>query len=492
MTELDRALHTSVLKREAQKEKTQEEERRQREQHDDDVHLGMGGSEMTKEELRKVIDSDRRMYYRTEELNDKLYIHYKGWRRLQNLEGFTGLRALYAECNAFSRIEGLQNCGNLRSLFLQENCIKEIEGLENCPNLWSLNLSSNFVVRVRGLSSCKTLNTLQLAKNKIGFGGVADLEELVHSSVSCLDVQDNRISDPDVLPEVFMRMRDLRVLYLKGNEVCKRIPNYRKSITALCQSMRYIDDRPVFEDDRRTAVAFNRGGLPEEREERRRIKEEKDAAHRRNMEAFQEMIERSRAERRERDGMRMEDKYTDETDPVESNERRMKRLQEEDKKANPATYRDEMKEHAERTLKAEREERERLSGASAPGDTGAGAAASERAHPEPEGAPRQLEPEEVEGAKPEEEEAPGEKTVDNRKLVYEDIWGDAPQALPAPKAPTPSAAKASAGASAPAASAPEKAPAKFAPPPRVEAKAPAPPEPPKSAPALGGELDEMD
>merc|ERR1719316_1925303 len=139
--------------------------------------------------------------------------------------------------------------------------------------------------------------------------------------VCSLDVQENRIDDPDVLPEVFARMSSLRVLYLKGNPAAKKVVNYRKSLTVYCKELRYLDDRPVFEDDRRTAEAFNRGGIEEQRAEQKRIREEKAEAHERNMRAFSEMIENSKREKKERDAMRAEDKYTDETDPVESFER---------------------------------------------------------------------------------------------------------------------------------------------------------------------------
>merc|ERR1712060_886991 len=117
-----------------------------------------------------------------------------------------------------------------------------------------------------------------------------------------------------------------KVLYLKGNACTKKIPNYRKNITVCCEHLTYLDDRPVFPDDRRAADAFNRGGIEEERAERRRIREEERAKHDRNLKAFGEMIEQARAEKREREAMRAEDKYTEETDPVESPERRMKRL----------------------------------------------------------------------------------------------------------------------------------------------------------------------
>lgn len=390
-SDLDRALHASVLKREAVKEQRFREEKAK---HEEEVQLGFGATEMSKEELRKVIDSDRRLYYRTEELNDKLYIHYKGWKKLQNLEGWTGLRALYAECNAFDTIEGLDFCRNLKSLFLQENCIRKISGLENCPLLWNLNLSNNFIERLEGLAHLKSLNTLTIAKNKIGLKGVSDVVELVGTNISCLDLQDNRIWDADVLPEVFMRMPELRVLYLKGNPCQRKIPNYRKSTTVYVPTLTYLDDRPVFPDDRRAAEAFNRGGLEEERAERRRIREESNAKHEQNMRAFSEMVESAKREKRERTEMRAEDKYTDETDPVESNDKRMQRLVDKWREENEDDLKDDAKEHAECMLKAEREPREVPSSPSQ----------SHQVAEEPE----------------------PEQAVDHRKLVYEDIWADTP------------------------------------------------------------------
>lgn len=429
-TELDRQLHATVMKREAVKEA---EARQKREQYEDEFYsnLGMGGSEMSKQELKKLIDSDRRLYYRTEELNDKLYIHYKGWRAIQNLEGWTGLKTLYAECNAFDRIQGLQNCRNLRSLFLQENCIKKIEGLENCHELWSINLSSNFIDRIEGLSHLRGLNSLSIAKNKIGHRGLEDLEHLVDTTLNTIDLQDNVIEDPDVVPEVLMRMPNLRVLYLKGNPCCKKIVNYRKSTTVYCEELRYLDDRPVFAEDRRAAEAFNRGGLEEERAERKRIREENNTKHEKNMRMFNEMIENARREKRERLAMRAEDKYTDETDPVESYERRCKRLQDQWKEDNAKDLKDDAKEYAERCLKAEKE------GGSAPeasteSDEEVPSMVGKTARAAPE--TRSSEPEAVdtsdskassqEGAS----DTAGEQKpkVDNRKLVYEDIWDDKP------------------------------------------------------------------
>jgi dynein assembly factor 1 len=57
--------------------------------------------------FKTLLSSDMRLYYRTKELNDKLYLHYKGFRKIEGLEEFTSLKCLYLEGNGFSKIEGL-------------------------------------------------------------------------------------------------------------------------------------------------------------------------------------------------------------------------------------------------------------------------------------------------------------------------------------------------------------------------------------------------
>jgi dynein assembly factor 1 len=62
-----------------------------------------------------------------------------------------------------------------------------------------------------------------------------------------------------------------------------------------------LDDRPVFEDDRRRAEAFIRGGIQAERDEAKKIRKEKDDKHWANHEAFHEMIKDARKRKTDAD-----------------------------------------------------------------------------------------------------------------------------------------------------------------------------------------------
>ena len=112
----------------------------------------------------------------------------------------------------------------MRSLYLQENLIEKMEGLETLTDLYALNLSDNIISKVEGLSTLTRLETLQLKRNRIGkvnpnneqpSSCVEDLKGLLECpSISVLDVSDNYIDDPEVLPEILEKMPKLAVLYL--------------------------------------------------------------------------------------------------------------------------------------------------------------------------------------------------------------------------------------------------------------------------------------
>ena len=47
---------------------------------------------ITKQFLKKLCKSDFKQYYSTPELNDILYLHYKGFNQIANLEEYTGIK----------------------------------------------------------------------------------------------------------------------------------------------------------------------------------------------------------------------------------------------------------------------------------------------------------------------------------------------------------------------------------------------------------------
>lgn len=66
---------------------------------------------ISKEFLKKLCKTDFKNYYSTPYLNDILYLHYKGFTKIDNLEEYTGnassysgLKVIYMEGNAFRKI----------------------------------------------------------------------------------------------------------------------------------------------------------------------------------------------------------------------------------------------------------------------------------------------------------------------------------------------------------------------------------------------------
>ena len=251
-------------------------------------------TEMTVESIKRLCKEHD--LYATPHLNDKLYLHYKGYTKIENLDLYTGVKVLWLEGNGFHTIQGLDSCTNLRTLYLQENFIDHISGLQNCTQLVSLNLAQNNLSSCHGLPVLEQLETLNLAQNRIQHS--IELEPITTlPKLAVLDLSGNKITDSTIL-DTLQRCPELKVLYLKGNPVVKQIPHYRRQIIGRFPALKYLDDRPIFPEERQRCdvwwAEFQASGVDAaraaEREEMERQRVEKARKEEENFLAFERLM----------------------------------------------------------------------------------------------------------------------------------------------------------------------------------------------------------
>lgn len=138
----------------------------------------------------------------------------------------------------------------------------------------TLNLSHNRIKKIDGLADLVSLKTLDVSHNLIV--DIADCEQVVElPALTNLDLRDNQIDTHKEIPSFFAQMDRLTCLYLAGNPCVRLVSQYRRTMTVCMKSLYYLDEKPIFEDERLCAEAFTRGGKEEELKVKIEIEEKK-------------------------------------------------------------------------------------------------------------------------------------------------------------------------------------------------------------------------
>ena len=203
--------------------------------------------------------------YESPELNDKLYLHFRAYRKIENLAPYVNVKTVWLDSNGITTIEGLECLQQLRTLFLSKNLISSIQGLSSLSYLSLIDLSDNRLGTLEGLADCQSLETLNISRNAL------TTAESIQTLTKCmrlqtLDMTHNLLEEKEDILQVFQNIPALVTLSVTGNEVCK-LPSFRKRLIATVPKLGFLD-RPIEELERVGANAFATGGYKAEQEAR--------------------------------------------------------------------------------------------------------------------------------------------------------------------------------------------------------------------------------
>eukprot|EP01065_Artemidia_motanka_P036663 TRINITY_DN4462_c0_g1_i1.p1 TRINITY_DN4462_c0_g1~~TRINITY_DN4462_c0_g1_i1.p1 ORF type:complete len:448 (+),score=159.05 TRINITY_DN4462_c0_g1_i1:78-1421(+) len=241
------------------------------------------------------------------DFNEQLYLQCKGFTKItEEIGEYYNVRALWLQQNALSKIENLEKLEELGCLFVHQNCITRMTGFQHLKHLHTLNISNNYITKIEGLAGIP-LETLQISHNRLTH--VDDLQGLAECpTISTLDLSHNTIcvdkekgEKSEDLITVLQKMPELKCLYVQGNEITGQTRYWRLKVVGNLPQLTHMDERPVFEKERRAVNAWMVGGFEAEQAEREKMRQEEKAAKKEELRRWKEMQERGREQKEKRE-----------------------------------------------------------------------------------------------------------------------------------------------------------------------------------------------
>lgn len=237
--------------------------------------------------------------YRTPELNEKLFLHHFGFPAItKSIHPYRSCKVLYLSYNGISDLSPLAALVQLDSLFISYNSLLSLESLPSLPVLRLLDVSHNAIGDLRVLAPQENLETLLASHNRVkNVDGIS----LLFPALTSLDLGYNQIPSIEAVEKALeKKSATLNTLILHGNPAqiaaAASKAHYRKRAITFFSSLRFLDEYPVFPEERRVAEAFAVGGRAGEQQMKQKIKAEEGAQRK---EQFQFSLE-ERAAMRER------------------------------------------------------------------------------------------------------------------------------------------------------------------------------------------------
>ena len=205
-------------------------------------------------------------------------------RKIENLNSYVALKALYLDSNGFCNIENISHLSSLRCLFLHKNFISKIENLQGLNSLVQLDLSENRITKIEGLSVLPNLATLNLARNLLTDGSSISHLKKCSTQLTTLNLSFNQLQGQEVL-EQLIGIASIIVLDMKDNPILRDLPHFRKKCIVGIPKLRSLDS-PIFELERISAEAWAVGGSEAEKKAKQDFQERQREKDKQKLQQF--------------------------------------------------------------------------------------------------------------------------------------------------------------------------------------------------------------